>query len=606
MRNAGHSQVSVLIRDIRSSRGRADGVRSTILVPHGLLRLANYATLSYALRAPKPPAHPPAGLAHARTDIREQGTLSRGITLRRSWIGREAWVRAGIEGDVTEFRSQKKAIRRRMSETGEKFTQARRAVVASEAAVGPVAASAGNLPAPKGKQKEVLAVPGEGHTVVLGTAGSGKTTMAIHRAAILANPATSHAGKVLLVTFNRTLVAYLNYWRPPALGDVTIENYHAFARGYLASRGQLGSDAICSAEEMASLVSRAVGEVASRGDAKHAPMLEKPVQFFVDEIRFLERYGLTPDEYIASDRFGRGAGFPRDLRPALLDVRDEYLNLRAASGRTYDWDDIAGAALGELEKDDGPRLYRHVVIDEGQDFSPQMLKSLAAAIPDDGSLTFFGDMAQQIYGRQFSWRRAGLHVPHGVWEFQRNYRNTPEIADLGLAIAAMPYYKGVPDMVEPDEFEPSGPPPSLALFDSVQDETKFVIESARAAAQTGSVGVLMRRHQDEARFRKPFRGGQNLNKYMRMWDPGPGISWGTFHAAKGYEFDTVIMVGLSDASWPEPQIVRAQGAEVAATIDGPLLYVGVTRARRELIMTSVGAQTSLLPENNGLWQEQTP
>jgi hypothetical protein len=430
--------------------------------------------------------------------------------------------------------------------------------------------------------------------------------MAIHRAAILANPATSHAGRVLLVTFNRTLVAYLNYWRPPALRDVTIENYHAFARGYLASRDRLGSNAISSAEEMESLVSRAVGEIARRGDPKHAPVLEKSVQFCIDEIRFLARYGLTPDEYIASDRFGRGAGFPREHRPALLDVRDEYLNLRAAAGRTYDWDDIAGAVLEELEQDATDRLYRHVVVDEGQDFSPQMLKSLAAAIPEEGSLTFFGDMAQQIYGRQFSWRRAGLHVPHGVWEFRRNYRNTPEIADLGLAIAAMPYYKGVPDMVEPDEFEPSGPPPSLALFDSAKEETDFVIEAAQAAAQTGSVGVLMRRHQDEARFRKAFRGGQNLNKHMGIWDPGPGISWGTVHAAKGYEFDTVIMVGLSEASWPEPEIIRAQGAEVAATIDGPLLYVGVTRARRELIMTSVGAPTSLLPDNKDLWQEQKP
>ena len=56
-----------------------------------------------------------------------------------------------------------------MSETGEKFTEARRAVVAGEAPAEPVAVSGGSLPAPKGKQKEVLAVPGQGHSVVLGT-----------------------------------------------------------------------------------------------------------------------------------------------------------------------------------------------------------------------------------------------------------------------------------------------------------------------------------------------------------------------------------------------------------------------------------------------------
>ena len=53
---------------------------------------------------------------------------------------------------------------------------------------------------PKGKQKEVLALPSTGHTVVLGTAGSGKTTIALLRAYHLA--ALPGNKKVLLVTFN--------------------------------------------------------------------------------------------------------------------------------------------------------------------------------------------------------------------------------------------------------------------------------------------------------------------------------------------------------------------------------------------------------------------
>jgi ABC-type uncharacterized transport system YnjBCD ATPase subunit len=42
------------------------------------------------------------------------------------------------------------------------------------------------LPTPEGKQKEVLCLPELGHFVVLGTAGSGKTTLAIHRSAYIA------------------------------------------------------------------------------------------------------------------------------------------------------------------------------------------------------------------------------------------------------------------------------------------------------------------------------------------------------------------------------------------------------------------------------------
>ena len=54
---------------------------------------------------------------------------------------------------------------------------------------------------PRGKQEEVMALPAKGHIVVLGTAGSGKTTVALLRAHHLAN--IPNGGKVLLVTFNR-------------------------------------------------------------------------------------------------------------------------------------------------------------------------------------------------------------------------------------------------------------------------------------------------------------------------------------------------------------------------------------------------------------------
>ena len=59
------------------------------------------------------------------------------------------------------------------------------------------------LPIPIGRQKEVLVLPAQGHFVVLGTAGSGKTTLAILRSAYLADHQTDHNGTTLLVTFNR-------------------------------------------------------------------------------------------------------------------------------------------------------------------------------------------------------------------------------------------------------------------------------------------------------------------------------------------------------------------------------------------------------------------
>ena len=88
-----------------------------------------------------------------------------------------------------------------------------------------------------GKQQEVLALPAKGHIVVLGTAGSGKTTIALHRARHLANIPGS--GRILLVTFNRALVEYMKGIDYIQSSKLTVENYHRFARGYLNARGKM-------------------------------------------------------------------------------------------------------------------------------------------------------------------------------------------------------------------------------------------------------------------------------------------------------------------------------------------------------------------------------
>src|SRR6266436_2345255 len=101
------------------------------------------------------------------------------------------------------------------------------------------------LPLPIGRQKEVLYLPATGHTVVLGTAGSGKTTLAILRSAYLADRGAPHHGQTLLITFNNTLIAYLKHWMPKLCPDVRVETYHKFARGYLNFRGKMRWHCIC-------------------------------------------------------------------------------------------------------------------------------------------------------------------------------------------------------------------------------------------------------------------------------------------------------------------------------------------------------------------------
>jgi superfamily I DNA/RNA helicase len=463
------------------------------------------------------------------------------------------------------------------------------------------------LPIPKGRQREVLALPAEGHFVVLGTAGSGKTVMAIYRAAFLSEPGTAHSGRTLLLTFNKTLVAYLRHIGSGELSRVVIENYHRFARGYLNSRGLMRRNGILGGgSARQAIVAAAVREVA-KGYKDH-PFFKRPIALFDEEFAWLARHGVkTAAEYVEARRVGRAdARIERSLREIVWKMYEIYKMKRSQAGFDFDWDDIASAVADQLDNDPSERRYRHIVVDEGQDFSPEMLRSLTKAVPSNGSFTFFGDVAQQIYGQRMSWRSAGIHTPK-VWEFRDNYRNTRQIARLGLAVTKMPYYVGAPDMVEPVAPTADGPLPTVVRCPSIDEEVQLVVNQAITAARTRSVGIFVRRRADEQRFVKHLPGGSlRLHGNMTRWVERSMIYYGTYHSAKGLEFHLVVLPFCSREWLPDPEDVQAFGESDATANDGRLLYVGITRAKTGLVITYTGEITQLLPSQASLYQKVEP
>ena len=97
-------------------------------------------------------------------------------------------------------------------------------------------------------------------------------------------------------------------------------------------------------------------------------------------------------------------------------------------------------------------------------------------------------------------------------------------------------------------------------------------------------------------------GATRLHRELQAWPSGPGLFYGTYHAAKGLEFDTVFMPFLSAERWPHPPDVEIVGREEASVRDSRLLYVGTTRARSTLVLTYTGEPTALLPAVDGLYQ----
>ncbi|APX68550.1 MULTISPECIES: 3'-5' exonuclease [unclassified Brucella] len=458
------------------------------------------------------------------------------------------------------------------------------------------------FPVPVERQREVVCLPAKGHQVVLGTAGSGKTTMAILRAAQLADPEHPEHGPVLLLTFNKSLGAYIRHISAARLKNVRVEHYHKFAIGYLNHLGLMGRNFIIRPIQRKALIADAVEEI--RKEYKPHSFFDRTSAFFEAEVAWIAKNGIADlNSYLEAERIGRGVALSEGLRKIVWKIREVYHRLRNDRGYQYDWDDISGAVLDGLIKDLDARKYKHIVIDEGQDLSPQMLRSIACAIPKDGTITFFGDVAQQIYGQRVSWRSAGLKPPK-VWAFNENYRNSREIAALGLAIAKMDYYRDVPDMVAPNTPKAADTKPTLVRIQPGTDEYRFVADQATSMSTNRSVAILVRTVSQQTELRKYLpRNAINLRDDGDVWVDGPSLYVGTYHSAKGLEFDAVILPFMEDSLFPDPSQVIDFGDEEADANDGRLLYVGVTRAKSNLIITFKGKISHLLPTNRALYTE---
>ena len=452
---------------------------------------------------------------------------------------------------------------------------------------------------PKGKQAEVLALPNEGHYVVLGTAGSGKTTIALLRAINLANLPGNN--KVLLVTFNRALVQYIKE-TGFLKGNLTVENYHKFARGYLANRGKMPiKNGIAENKEREELIDLAVVEMQEKYPDEST--FQRKNAFFYDELKFMEEFGCNSiDSYLNIERIGRSeANLKKEKRTYVYMVYEAYKKLREKRCKKYDWYDLALYVENEFAHDNSKRMYKHVVIDEGQDFSPMMIKSLIKAIPEDGSFTFFGDVAQQIYGNRMSWKESGIRVPN-IWRFPVNYRNPETIVSFSKELCNSKFWTTSEDMVECEEANAVGPKPVLLKFDNESKEREWVVNRAISESQKSSVVIVCRNREDidiyEREIKKRGYSPVEINKDTAGFCNKKQVYLSTYHAIKGMEFYNVFIPSLTKNKLPDSEMLqRAENKQDVYADELKLLYVAVTRSKYGLYMSYYGELTELFPQN---------
>ena len=471
------------------------------------------------------------------------------------------------------------------------------------------------LPQPKGKQLEVLDLKPEGHNVVLGTAGSGKTTLAIYRAIYLAT--LDDKEKVMLVTFNTTLVKYLEAIVGSEIPrNIEVRNYHKFARGYLAHRNKMPRwNGIVSGIEDGDnkkqlFVRRALENVKAANGTNST--LKRAEEVFLEEINWIEKMGIkTLDEYEKVERVGRfDTRIIRENRKYFFQVYKAYLEVRKEEGYLYDWEDIAQTVCEELENDTEKRMYKHIIVDEGQDFSDNAYRLLRALAGEDHANDIFivGDSHQRIYKNHPTLSKCGINVRGRSSILKINYRTTEEICKYAFALLNGISFDDLDEDIDLGDKCQSlthGAVPIIKNFKDANEELSFISEEIKKLKDNGvalnDICVVARTKSLLDDYVRQLKG-EGINTFVikrnKNDDRGlMGVRVATMHRVKGLEFKYVFVVAVNNRIVPLPAAINHTDTISEAesiTSEKCLLYVALTRAQKGAYITSYGKKSEFL------------
>lgn len=496
----------------------------------------------------------------------------------------------------------------------------------------------------RGKQREVIELPIRGHNVVLGVAGSGKSVCALQRAKYIRNTNINsqvsnlfsqnfRRNDILVLSYNNTLATYLGEMgrEQDSFANIDVRTYHSFAIGQMRSRSLIDDNTgilyssltqkeikmrkkanmRCDTKEL--FIKKAIDLIKAEEHSQgNEVSLLNRIDFIIDEITWFQRIGaLSFEEYYAIERTGRGrGGLTRAQRQYVFRVYEKYVELREQGGYTYDWDDLSYYLYKSLDEDSPKyRKYKHIIIDEGQDFSATMIRSLVSYLGSEGSIMFFSDSAQQIYGNSRTpWKNVGLKI-NKTYTLDENFRNTKQIESLAKAIKEKIGLE-IEEKTDSTYNSNTGQLPEVVGFNIQNHELDYVKRMADNFSREGTVAVMFPTNENAEIFFDSLNSLKNVEKTHVTRDSQHirnknGILVGTYQAFKGMEFDSVIIPYCTDAHLIlEKRLSALDSLEEVDSEVARLLYVALTRAKKNLLITYSGALTRVFPENNNLFHSR--
>ena len=452
-------------------------------------------------------------------------------------------------------------------------------------------------------QRQVVERSYRGPARVSGSAGTGKTIVALHRAVYLAR---SHPNaRVLLTTFSSALVDALRarvvrlIANEPKIAERL--EVHAMADiGRRLYQAHFGRPDLATPDRVRELLRQAAAEV---------PDLQFSLRFLWTEwSRVVDAWQLASwEQYRDVARLGRRTRLPERQREILWSVFAKVAAALDEHGLLTE-PRLFGRLQRQLAKMAHPP-FEFCVVDEAQDIGVAELRFLAGFVAERPDALFFaGDLGQRIFQTPFSWRAQGVDIRGRSHTLRVNYRTSHQIrrqADRLLPPETSDV-DGNTDRRTGTVSVFNAAEPVIRILPSPDEEIAVIAEWLKSRGQEGytphEMGVFVRSKAqlERAIAAVEAAGYSAVDLAQHAGGASGSVAVGTMHLAKGLEFRAVGVAACDDEVLPSQARIERVGDQAELdevyTTERHLLYVACTRARDYLLVTGIEPASEFLDD----------
>jgi superfamily I DNA/RNA helicase/mRNA-degrading endonuclease RelE of RelBE toxin-antitoxin system len=449
------------------------------------------------------------------------------------------------------------------------------------------------------------AVNATGPTLLKGSPGTGKSTVALYRTREILKQLQANGTRqprILFTTYTNALVTFSEQLLHQLLGQEAqfVEVKTADALMSSLVRQSTGQPKIGTTKELLKFIQQAVPKAIAtlegnvlQQQAQRLILQRLQPEYLLEELtEVIDARGIeTLEAYQATPRTGRSIPLNKTQRQAIWKLR-HYFNELLTNQGIETWAQVRNRALALLQSTPQPPLYDAVIIDEAQDLSPTILRFLIQLCREPNRFFITADANQSIYGSSFRWSdvHESLKFVGRTGILKVNHRTTQEIGE-----AAYSYLQeGTLDEDDSDRlYIHTGPSPAVRAVADRNSEGNLLAQFCRTAAHEfrlglGACAILV----PTEKVGKNITGQLNYlgieAQFMTSKDldlNSKGVKVLPLKAAKGLEFPIVAIAGFLEGAYPTiPKGTTPEAATEILNRERRTLYVAMTRAMRALLV----------------------